>query len=128
MSKYAEKIIQWLADDVDVGLSSKCMAFVIGFDVIPRCKSYPLDPSDLSRCVKLLERVPKMRDYLYKMKEISPIWAKLVEHWDELERLLNEEKGSGRCPKTYQLMKNLLRMIIMLYFVTVGFPSEWRNK
>ncbi|HHF4539203.1 TPA: hypothetical protein ACPPHA_001465 [Haemophilus influenzae] len=74
------KIIQWLADDEDVGLSSKCMAFVIGFDVIPRRKSYPFDPSDLSRCVKLLERVPKMRDYLYKMKEISPIWAKLVEH------------------------------------------------
>ena len=83
------------------------MAFVIGFDVIPRRKSYPFDPSDLSRCVKLLERVPKMRDYLYKMKDISPIWAKLVEHWDELERLLNEEKDSGRCPKTYQLMKKL---------------------
>ena len=48
------KIIQWLADDEDVGLSSKCMAFVIGFDVVPRRKSYPLDSSDLSRCVKLL--------------------------------------------------------------------------
>ena len=102
-----KKIIQWLANDEDVGLSSKCMAFVIGFDVIPKRKSYPLDPSDLSRCVKLLERVPKMRDHIYNMKEISPIWAKLVEHWDELERLLNEEKGSGRCPKTYQLMKKL---------------------
>ena len=96
-----------VADDEDVGLSSKCMAFVIGFDVRPRRKSYPLDPGDLSRCVKLLERVPEMRNYLYKMKAVSPIWRKLVEHWDELERLLNEEKGSGRCLKTYQLMKKL---------------------
>ncbi|THA10474.1 hypothetical protein [Rodentibacter pneumotropicus] len=104
-----KKIIQWLADDEDVGLSSKCMAFVVGFDVVPRRKHYPLDPSDLSRCVKLLVRVPEMRNYLYKMKAISPIWTKLVEHWDELERLLNEEKGTGRYPKTYQLMQELTK-------------------
>ena len=115
------KIIQWLADDIDVGLSSKCMAFVIGFDVIPRRKSYPLDPSDLSRCIKLLERAPEMRNYLHKMKAISPIWAKLVEYWDEVERLFNEEKGSGRYYKTYQLMKKLTKDDQSVLFRHGGF-------
>ncbi|OOF86732.1 hypothetical protein BKG93_02405 [Rodentibacter ratti] len=116
-----KEIIQWLADDEGVGLSSKCMAFVIGFGVVPRGKNYPHDPSDLARCIKLLERIPEMNNHLYKMKQVSPIWENLVEHWAELEQLFNEEKGSIRCTKTYQLMKHLTKDDANVVFSASGF-------
>ncbi|OOF59316.1 hypothetical protein [Rodentibacter myodis] len=119
-----KEIIQWLADDEDVGLSSKCMAFVIGFGVVPRGKHYPRDPSDLARCIKLLERVPEMNYHLNKMKRVSPIWEKLVEHWAELESLFKEEKGSGRCPKTYQLIKQLTKNDASVVFSSGGFSIQ----
>ncbi|MEX4048732.1 hypothetical protein MZA98_09660 [Haemophilus influenzae] len=65
---------------------------------MPKRKGYPLEPSDLSRCVKLLERAPEMRQLSSQNESNFSHLAKMVEHWDELERLLNEEKGSGKMP------------------------------
>lgn len=102
------KVAEWLANGVDVGMSSECIAFTLAFDIVPPRKSYPNDVSDFRRCFTLLNKVPELREHFQKMAEVSPIWKNLVEHWNELETFYKEEQGKGRCPKTYELLKSLI--------------------
>lgn len=63
---------------------------------------HPHDPADFRRCHKLLEVVPELREEMFRMKPISKVWSKLVDHWDQLtEMLLAEDKGM------YEFMKEL---------------------
>lgn len=102
------KVAEWLANGVDVGMSSECIAFTLAFDIVPPRKSYPNDVSDFRRCFTLLNKVPELREHFQKMAEVSPIWKNLVEHWNELETFYKEEQERGRCPKTYELLKSLI--------------------
>lgn len=45
------------------------------------------------------------------MKVVSKYWAVLVDHWDEIEILLNEEVKQRFAPKTYDLMKELFKLV-----------------
>jgi hypothetical protein len=71
----------------------------------------PSDPDDFQRCERLLRRVPEFRERLNEMREASPIWAALVDHWDEIAALVEEEipgvytGARGSAPRTYALMK-----------------------
>ena len=103
-----KKVAEWLANGVDVGMSSECIAFKLAFDIVPPRKSYPNDVSDFRRCFTLLNKVPELREHFQKMAEVSPIWKNLVEHWNELETFYKEEQERGRCPKTYKLLKSLI--------------------
>lgn len=103
-----QKVAKWLADNIEVGWSSECIAFKLAFDITQPRKSYPNDVDDFRRCFTLLEKVPELREHFQKMAEVSPIWKNLVEHWDELETFYKEEQGRGRCPKTYELLKSLI--------------------
>lgn len=103
-----QKVAKWLADDIDVGWSSECIAFKLAFDITQPRKSYPNDVSDFRRCFTLLEKVPELREHFQKMAEVSPVWKNLAEHWDELETFYKEEQGQGKCPKTYKLLKSLI--------------------
>jgi hypothetical protein len=100
----------WLQSD-DVGASSKCMAqYLLG--ETPSQINHPHDPADFARCRKLLEAVPELAPRLNEMKAASSVWACLVEGWDELCRLMDEEaprwrEGKGSSPKTYDRMKAL---------------------
>lgn len=102
------KVAEWLANGVDVGMSSECIAFTLAFDIVPPRKSYPNDVSDFRRCFTLLNKVPELREHFQKMAEVSPIWKNLVEHWNELETFYQQEQGQGKCPKTYELLKSLI--------------------
>lgn len=111
----ARKAMLWLVT-CDTGLSSEClMATMLNGGPLDRkgWKTYfhPHDPADLKRCVSLLDMVPEFRERLELMKSVSPQWAILVAHWDELESSLKEEieANTGKAPKTYDLMKNLLK-------------------
>lgn len=103
-----KKVAEWLANGVDVGMSSECIAFKLAFDITQPRQSYPNDVSDFRRCFTLLEKVPELREHFQKMAEVSPIWKNLAEHWSELETFFKEEQGRGRCPKTYELLKSLI--------------------
>lgn len=72
-------------------------------------REHPHDPSDLRRCVELLDMVPSFRERLHEMADVSPSWARLVKHWAKLESLLREEMAVGKtAPKTYVMMKAVL--------------------
>ena len=99
----------WLESD-QTGLSSRFMAVVLAQRVVPGLDyAHPHDPADFGRCLGLLAACPELRQRLPKIAETSVEWARLVEHWDELEALYHQEAPTGsQCPQLYQRMKTLL--------------------
>lgn len=101
----------------EVGISSATLLFAItGFDsnYNDHCDT-PSDPSDFRRCYLLLKAFPELRPQIHMVAEKYPAWKALVEHWEELEKLLASEVGDiakwekGAASKTYARMKELLR-------------------
>lgn len=99
----------------DTGSSSLTMgAIMMGADPKDlRSGSHPRDPSDLGRCLRLLALIPEWRADLDKMRGVSPAWAALVDHWDELATLMADEVGidwsKGKiAERTYDRMKEVL--------------------
>ncbi len=52
--------------------------------------SYPYDPDDFSRCYKLLEVVPEWKSELNKLKPLCQEWSNLIDNWDELTRMFEQ--------------------------------------
>lgn len=85
-------VAEWLLSG-DTGISSKTIAAIalgiekkdgFGFDI-------PYDSADFGRCYRLLKAVPELRDYLPLVAEKCPKWRPLVEIWDELTRLYEQD-------------------------------------
>lgn len=109
-------LIAWLAGGERGSSSNTMVTHLTGLDALGRWgdpKSYPHDPDDLHRCRLLLEQVPLLRLALPQMATCSPVWARLVAHWDELCGLMDSEAphwrdGHGSAPKTYARMRALI--------------------
>lgn len=104
------KAMSWLLN-ARTGKSSKCMmATILNGGLISgddwNTRFHPLDPSDFKRCIGLLNHVPEFRSKINIMKDVSPCWAILVEHWDELESMINENSENA-----YEYMKSLLKNV-----------------
>lgn len=71
--------------------------------------NHPLDPSDFKRCYLLLKAIPEWKLKLYLMKEVSPVWSRLVDNWDKLTEMLEEELSTkvSNGIKMYTFMKEL---------------------
>jgi hypothetical protein len=108
-----ERMTFWLANG-ERGTSSETM-FSILAQKIPGAPqldpkwgpSHPLDPDDFRRCHLLLECVPDFRTMLDHMKDVSPVWAKLVENWDRLTEMLKEQLATDKRNGMYEFMKEL---------------------
>lgn len=112
LAKQGMGLAAWLASD-DTGISSLTMAAVMYQDgklrSDPKQWCHPWDVSDFGRCHRFLEAVPGSRDLLPKMRDISPVWAALVDHWDQITTLYLEEKAvSSKAPKCYALINQLV--------------------
>ena len=108
-------IIQWLANG-ERGISSNTMFTVLtGIDALNGWRyDHPHDPDDLKRCRLLLERCPQLKNVFFEMEKVSKTWALLVSDWDNLCKTMDEEcpewrNGKGSAPKTYEMMKAILR-------------------
>lgn len=113
MTPAQQRTAQWLAEG-EVGASSRAMALYIAFDVKAKHSSPPYDPADFDRCLRYLEMVPEARPHIYRMADLSPQWAAIAKHWDEIERSHLDEVGLGWskgriASRTYDLMKSVLR-------------------
>jgi len=110
-------LIEWLASG-DRGLSSdQIVTSLCGLDARSKSfrddhPSYPRDPDDLARCLKLLDAVPALNQNFHRMALVSKEWAALVAFWDDLVAVMILEaprfRTQGRAPKTYALMKAAL--------------------
>jgi hypothetical protein len=69
----------------------------------------PSDPSDFHRCMLLLELIPEWRARLPEVAVKFPRWKPIVDAWDELEYLYEQERHNedGKAPKLYARMKEL---------------------
>ncbi len=100
------KVIAWFGGR-DTGMSSKAIASHM---TTGNCDgSYPHDPDDLGRCLRLLVLFPHWKPRLPEMGHYSDVWAKYAARWAEMEACMAEEVGidwskGRRAEKTYNLM------------------------
>lgn len=101
------------ASGLHVGISSATI-YTVMMGQKPKMESTigfpPSDPSDLGRCLRLLRIRPDWRPRLQEVADRFPKWQTLVDHWDEIEALMEEEVGwdwskGQRAPRTYERMK-----------------------
>lgn len=109
------KIMNWLANG-ETGISSDAIAFKMSGVINGRTfLTHPIDPDDFKRCLKLINLIPEIRPRLSEMREISPEWNALIEHWSDVETSFMSEvaewltvKYSAKsAPKTYAMMKKI---------------------
>lgn len=108
-------VIAWLAGGQRGISANTIITNVCGVDAMGRSRqSHPHDPDDLTRCVRLLERCPSVAAEFGRMRDVNPVWAGLVDAWDELVAMLDAEIPSwragmwGSAPKTYARMKQIV--------------------
>ena len=97
--------IAWLSNG-DTGISSKTIWSALTGNLIERT-GIPHDPSDFGRCYRLLKVMPAWRARLHEVAAKFPEWEKLIDAWDELTALYEEELPTGRAPRLYSRMKEL---------------------
>lgn len=87
-----ERIVsRWLLSE-DVGVSSKAIcAHMLGEPT--EDYGYPHDPSDLGRCIRLLQLVPEWEPRIIEMSKYGPGWAGLAPQWRRIVDLYHSEGG-----------------------------------
>ena len=109
MRQEVRKAFQWLFSN-DTGMSSKALLGHMVAGVSDG--SYPHDPADLGRCLRLLEKFPQWKERIPEMARYGSVWATYALHWNELRDMMDEEVGidwskARKAPKTYEFMSRL---------------------
>lgn len=83
--------------------------------LIPPCSQFPaghihspVRPGDFQRCLGLTMAAPEFRHRIGEMKQYSPAWRAVVDHWDELESILKEEYPTGETPRLAAKMAEII--------------------
>lgn len=111
MSDLAMKVLQWQTKG-NVGVSSATMASIaLGLDEPFYGSRFdaPHDPSDMLRCIKLLEAIPEIRDHFPVIAKRVPAFTGIIDQWDALVEVMNREcvGDRWRAPDSYALIKKL---------------------
>ena len=103
-----ENAVWWLKNG-EQGISSKTMFRYLsaGVSIDVSWESHPLDPDDFRRCSLLLKAVPQFKLRLTRLKAVSEVWANLVDNWDTLEAMLEEQTQARKDNGMYEFMKSL---------------------
>lgn len=98
-SALSHEAVRWLAIG-EQGMSSRAMfAYLTGISPPRSCThdnraTLPTDADDFSRCYRLYQDVPEVRERFEQLASLSPQWASLVAQWPKLAELF--EQGGGR--------------------------------
>jgi hypothetical protein len=109
-----QRATEWIVGR-DTGTSSKTIWSVMQM-VKPDYASPPSDPDDFGRCYRLLKLIPEWRESLSLVSKAYPEWTALVDNWDELTALYEDELANGprnkhgdrMASKTYDRMQVLI--------------------
>ena len=107
--------LDWVVNG-ETGISSLVIFAVMMTGKAPKIGYWqcpPLDPADFRRCRILLDRIPGWRKRLPEIARLIPEWQPMVEHWDELDALYDEECGQSHAPKLYRRLQELWRVPAM---------------
>ena len=105
--------IGWLATGIQGTSSRTIFSVLTGIPLLlPSEYATPGDPADLRRCRLLLEQVPELQTQFPRMREVSASWARLVDAWDDLCQIVDDEapdwrSGKGSAHRAYKRMKDL---------------------
>lgn len=107
-----QALLDWLAS-YDTGLSSRSILAHMERDLSVLALNYnevhyPHDPSDLGRCMRLMDIEPSYRLRIAEMGRYSPQWKRLSENWAELERLYHLGDENGKAYECYYRMFELI--------------------
>ena len=69
--------------------------------------THPHDPDDFRRCYLLLKAVPQFKDKLDKMRTVSPVWSNIVDNWDKLIEMLEEQMRTGKANGMPEFMDSI---------------------
>lgn len=105
--KNTKECADWWLKYGERGVSSETMFMRLDGREIRQGGSHPYDPSDFRRCYLLLNAVPQWRSQLHKLKTISPVWSNLVDNWDKLTEMLEEQMKTNQPNGMYEFMKKL---------------------
>ncbi|EDV3612610.1 hypothetical protein CUZ11_005015 [Salmonella enterica subsp. enterica serovar 4,[5],12:i:-] len=110
MKTEQERIIQWLCSG-ETGLSSKTMVCIHTGNEMDCGWGYraPSDVADFRRCYDLLQTVPEIRNSFPLIAKHCPEFKGVIENWDAISAAYERERGSGKCPETYRLLKESLK-------------------
>lgn len=102
--------VAWLTNG-DTGISSETIWGVMMGRPMKKAQQFgnspPSDPDDFGRCYRLLKIMPSWRARLPEMFAQFPAWKAMVEAWDEITALYEEELPKKRCPRLYHRMQEL---------------------
>jgi len=102
-----ERMDFWLQNG-ERGISSETMFQVIGgVNLLGGRICHPCDPDDFRRCYLLIKTIPEWREKLDKMKTVSPIWSRIVDNWDRLCEMLEEQIETKKPNGMYEFMESL---------------------
>jgi hypothetical protein len=109
--KTEQENADWWLENGEHGTSSETMFRYLDGRKIGKYQGHPSDPDDFKRCYKLLQAVPQWKSQLHKMKAVSPVWEKLVDNWDKLTEMYEqnerEEWKNYKKVGMYDFMKSL---------------------
>lgn len=109
-SSVDSRLLTWFLRG-EVGASSKTLVhFYKGeefrHDDSPRG---PIDVSDFRRCYLLVQTIPEIKEVFPLVAERVPSFKGVIENWDAISAAYERERGSGKCPETYLLLKEALK-------------------
>ena len=96
----------WLHNG-DTGISSLTIWSTLSGERNPGSADVPHDPDDFGRCYRLLKVMPEWRERLPEVAKRYKAWRPLVDSWDELTALYEEELPKKKLPKLYARMREL---------------------
>jgi hypothetical protein len=99
----------WWLKNSQRGLSSEAVFKVMMASEPQNIKglSHPHDPSDFNRCYQLLQVIPEWKAKLHLLKPVSPQWSNLVDNWDKLTLMLEEQIETDKPNGMYELIQQL---------------------
>jgi len=89
----SERAVWWISDGERGASSEARWCCLMGRGV--KRTNHPCDPDDFKRCYKLLQLIPEWKDELHKLKPLSPVWSLLVDNWNKLTEMFEENEKSG---------------------------------
>lgn len=109
MKTVEQRLIEWLLSS-DTGSSSKAIAAHMSGNSHVGASNYPSDPSDLGRCLRLLQKIPEWSGRISEMAQYSPGWAGLIANWGKICETMDLEVGidwskGTRASMTWDLMQ-----------------------
>lgn len=96
--KSVEERMNWWLEYGERGISSETIFSIMSGKDIRHSRGreygHPYDSDDFSRCYKLLKLIPEWRS-LDKMKTVSKEWSNLVDNWDKLTEMFEENERTN---------------------------------